>query len=219
VACADRLVRRLHADLVANLRSEISRRGQPLPPEGTSIAALIQGREWLFVDDSYHLDVSHLASTVRLTPLLVDPETIGLAVGLTDYGRNLSDRHRYEGDPPFDDLYGDHSVYLRSILGQDVDAAIAHFTAKLPEPDPDGRDDTMTAQILVRLLDRIGRTAEALDVATRYLTHVPDPSLACPTLTQLCLKLGRLDRLAEITKARNDLVSYIAVLLSSRPPA
>ena len=61
VACADRLVRQLHEHLVANLRAEIAQRGQPLPPEGTPIADLIDGRDWLFADDAYHIDVSHLA--------------------------------------------------------------------------------------------------------------------------------------------------------------
>ena len=32
VACVERLVRQLHAQLVANLRAEIAQRGQPLPP-------------------------------------------------------------------------------------------------------------------------------------------------------------------------------------------
>jgi hypothetical protein len=215
VACADRLVRRLHADLVANLRSEIARRGQPLPPEGTAIGALVEGREWLFVDDGYHLDVSHLASTVRLSPLLSDPQTIAMAVGLTDYGRNLSERHRYEGDPPFEDLYGDHALYLRAILGQDVDPAVSHFRGKLPPPDPDGRDEAMPAQILVRLLVRLGRTEDALEIAAEHLAHLPDAALACPTLTQLCQSLGRLDRLAEIARNRGDIVNYAAALISS----
>jgi hypothetical protein len=214
VACADRLVRRLHADLTANLRAEIARRGQPLPPEGTSIGELISGREWLFVDDSYHLDVSHLASTVRLSPLLVDPETIALAVGLTDYGRNLSERHRYEGDPPFEDHYADHAIYLQATLGQDVEAAIAHFRAKLPDLDPDGRDEAIAAQVLVRLLVRLDRLAEALDVAAGHLAHLPDSALACPSVAELCRTLNRLDRLAEIARGRGDLVNYAAAKLS-----
>jgi hypothetical protein len=214
VACADRLVRRLHADLASNLRGEIGRRGQPLPPEGTPIGDLIAGREWLFVDDSYHLDVSHLASTVRLSPLLVDPQTIALAVGLTDYGRNLSERHRYEGDPPFEDHYADHAVYLRAILGQDAEGAIAHFRSKLPAPDPDGRDEAIEAQVLVRLLVRLGRNEEALDVAAEHLAHLPDSALACPSVGELCRTLGRLDRLAEIARGRGDLVNYAAAKLS-----
>jgi hypothetical protein len=212
VACADRLVRRLHTDLTANLRGEIGRRGQPLPPEGTSISQLISGREWLFVDDSYHLDVSHLASTVRLSPLLADPETIALAVGLTDYGRNLSERHRYEGDPPFEDHYADHAVYLRAMLGQDLEPAIAHFRSKLS--DPDGRDEAIAAQVLVRLLVRLDRLDEALDVAAEHLAHLPDSALACPSVAELCRNLGRLDRLAEIARGRGDLVNYAAARLS-----
>lgn len=214
VVCADRLVRRLHGDLTLNLRGEIARRGQPLPPDGTSIGDLIAGREWLFVDEAYHLDVSHLAATVRLSPLLTDPETIALAIGLTDYGQNLSERHRYEGDPPFEDHYGDHAVYLRALLGQNVEEAIVHFQSKLPAPDPDGRDEAIAAQVLVRLLVRIGRTEDAIEIAAEHLAQLPDSALACPGVAQLCQSLGRLDRLAEIARGRGDLVNYTAARLS-----
>ena len=40
-AAADGLVRQLHEHLVANLRGDIAQRGQPLPPEGTSIPQLL----------------------------------------------------------------------------------------------------------------------------------------------------------------------------------
>ncbi len=213
IACADRLVRRLHDDLTANLRAEIARRGQPLPPDGTPIGELVEGRDWLFVDEGYHLDVSHLAATVRLSPLLTDPETISRAVGLTEYGRRLSERHRYEGDPPFEDNYQDHGIYLRALLGQDVDEAIAHFRSKLPAPDLDGRDEAIPAQVLVRLLVRLGRSEEALDVAAEHLARLPDSALGCPTIAQLCQSIGRLDRLAEIARGRNDLVNYAAARL------
>jgi len=217
VHAAGRLVRRLHDDLVLNLRSEIARRGQPLPPEGTSIADLIAGRDWLFGDDAYHLDVSHLASTVRLAPLLTDPETISLAIGLTDYGRHLSERHRYEGDPPFDRHYEDHAVYLGALIGRDVEAALSHFEAKLPRPEDAGRDENIAAQVLVRLLDRLGRREQALEVAAKYLTGVPESSLGCPGVAQLCQSIGRLDRLAEIARDNGDLVHYAAAVLGRGP--
>lgn len=213
IHAANRLTRRLHEDLVANLRGEIARRGQPLPPEGTSIAGLIEGRDWLFVDDAYHLDVSHLASTVRLSPLLKDVEAIELAIGLTAYGRNLSDRHKYEGDPPFEAHYEDHAAYLGALLGRDVEPAIARFRDKLPLPDPDGRDDTTAAQVLVRLLDRLGRQDEAIEVAATRLAQTPDSALGCPSLAQLCQTQGRLDRLAEVAKEQGDLVHYAAAIL------
>ncbi len=100
------------------------------------------------------------------------------------------------------------------MLGQDVDEAIAHFRAKLPAPDPDGRDEAIAAQVLVRLLVRLGRSEEALEVAAEHLAHLPDSALACPTIAQLCQSVGRLDRLAEIARGRNDLVNYPAARLS-----
>jgi len=65
MCCAERLIRRLHDDLTSSLRSDIAGRGQPLPPAGTSIAELVRGRPWLFADDGYHIDISHLAAVVR----------------------------------------------------------------------------------------------------------------------------------------------------------
>ena len=221
IACADRLVRHLHDHLVANLRDEIARRGQPLPAEGTPIRDLIADRDWLFIDDAYHLDVSHLAAVVRVSPILTDPSTIALAVGLTDYGRNLSERHRYGGESPFENLYEDHAYYLRALLGEDVESAIGHFLAKLPATDPEtadeGRmDDPMPAQVLVRLLLRVGRADQAIDIAAAHLTGLPDSMLTCPGVAQLCQMAGRLDRLARISRQHGDVVNYAAAVL---PPS
>ncbi len=220
LACADRLVRHIHDHLVANLRSEITRRGQPQPPDGATIADLIAGREWLFVDDAYHLDISHLSAVVRLSPMLVDPATIALAVGLTDYGRNLSDRHRYDGEPPFDNLYDDHATYLRGLLGDDPDAAVAHFLAKLPAAPTDPTDestfdDPVPAQVLVRLLVRLNRLDEAIDVASEHLAGYPESMLGCPGVAQLCQMAGRPDRLSKIAREQGDIVHYAAAVLQS----
>jgi len=225
IACGDRLVRHLHDHLVVNLRDEIARRGQPLPSEGTSIRNLIAGRDWLFTDDAYHLDVSHLGAVVRVALILTDPSTIALAVDLTDYGRNLSERHRYGGEPPFDNLYEDHGTYLRALLGADVDAAIAHFRGKLPSNDPEtetpeeGFADPIPAQVLVRLLLRLGRAEEAIDVAANHLAGLPESVLACPGVAQLCQMAGRPDRLARIAREHGDVVNYAAAVLQSAGPS
>ncbi len=212
--CAARLVRHLHANLALNLRADVAQRGQPLPPEGTSIAGLLEGRPWLFADDAYHIDVSHLAAVVRMSALVTDPEVLRLAVDLTEYGRNLSERHRYEGDPPFERTYEDYAAYLRALLGEDVDSALAHFRAKLPASDPAGpAEETAAAQVLVKLLARLGRLDEAIDVAAEHLAGVPESALFCPGLPQLCQRAGRLDRLARSARGRGDLVGFLAALL------
>jgi hypothetical protein len=212
IAAADRLVRHLHAQLAASLRGDIARRGQPLPPEGTPILGLIAEREWLFADDAYHIDISHLGAVVRVAPLLTDPATIALAVELAEYGRRLSPRHQYDGDPPFERLYEDHAIYLRALLGEDVEAALAHFRAKLP-PLGSSEGDTLPAQVLVRLLVRLDRVDEAIDVAAEHLAGLPEAALLCPSLPQLCHRAGRPDRLAQSARARGDLVHYAAAIL------
>lgn len=211
--CASLLIRHLRESLLVNLRADIEHRGQPVPPEGASIPEVLEGRSWLFDDEGYHIDVSHLASVVRMALLVGDLESIRLAIELTDYGRRLSDRHRYEGEPPFEQTYEDYAIYLRAQLGESVDEAIQHFRDKLPPVDPDGDGDTVAAQVLVRLLVRLERFDEAIDVAAEHLAGLPEASLLCPSLPQLCRRAGRLDRLAEIARDRGDLVSFLAARL------
>jgi hypothetical protein len=173
------------------------------------------GRDWLFQDDAYHIDISHLAATVRLSPLLKDAATIELALGLCDYGRGLSHRHQYEGEPPFERTYDDHAVYLRALLGRDVDAAVAHFGAKLTPADPDRPEASLAAQVLVGLLVRLGRLDEAIEVAAEHLADFPETSLMCPGVAQLCQRAGQPERLARIAREHGDLVNYVAAMLQS----
>ena len=220
-ACAERLIRRLHQDVAANLRADIASRGQPAPPVGASIAEIIAGRDWLFAEDSYHIDVSHLSSVVRMSVLAEDPEALAMAADLAEYGRRLSPRLQFEGVPPFERIYDDHLVYLRTLLGRDVEAGIAHFRDKLGPPDrssdPESPDPAVPAQTLVSLLVRLGRIEEAIAVSSEYLSGLPDAALFCPTVAQLCQRAGDLGRLAEIARRRDDPVNYAAAILSLAP--
>ena len=116
-ACAERLIHHLHRELTANLRAEIASRGQVVPPVGTKIADLVAGRPWLFTDDSYHIDISHLSSVVRLSLLAKDPQAIALAADLTEYGKCLAPRLVFEGSPPFEHIFEDHGAFLKALLG------------------------------------------------------------------------------------------------------
>jgi hypothetical protein len=218
VACAERLIGQLHRDVAANIRGDIAGRGQLAPPAGASIAELIAGRDWLFAEESYHIDISHLASVVRMSVLAADPAAIAMAADLTEYGRRLSPRLQFEGVPPFERIFDDHRVYLRALLGHDVEAAIAHFRGKLGPAgrslDPESPDPTVPAQTLVNLLVRLGRLDEAIEVSSEYLAGVPEASLFCPGVAQLCQRAGDPGRLAEIARGRGDLVNYTAALLS-----
>jgi hypothetical protein len=219
-ACIERLIRRLHEQLTASVRADIAHRGQPLPPEGTSIAGLVDGRNWLFSDEGYHIDVSHLSSTVRYSVMVTDPAVLALAVDLTEYGRRLSPRLQYEGHPPFERTFEDHRVYLRALLGLDGDAAIAHFRAKLDAADGEDADPALPAQALVNIMVRLGRLDEAIEIASETLAHLPEAALSCPGLAELCQRAGRPDRLAEVARQQGNAVQYLSALLqeAGSPP-
>ena len=181
--------------------------------EGATIADLIAGRDWLFADDAYHLDVSHLAATVRISPLADRPRD-DRAGGRPDRLRPQPLRAaRYEGDPPFER----HLRRPRRLPPGPARPATStrpsrHFRAKLESRDPDGRDARSRRRCWSACCPaRTG--SKRLDVAAEHLARLPESVLACPGVPQLCQRLGRLARLAEIARKHGDLV------LDSRRPS
>ena len=203
------LTRTLYIDLLANLERAVeSVEGKA--PQTESIREVIKGRDWLFEGNAYYLDTSHVSSVVQLSLNLENEETLRLALELTEYGKRLGSMYHFRGEPPFEKTYEDSGVWLRALLGEDQDAAVAHFRAKLdPEPDPYG---DAPAQALVRLLVRIGRYDEAAEVARERLADVDPQRLACPSVYELCLLAGKPARLAELARGRGDLIGYAAAL-------
>src|SRR5262245_4222294 len=139
--CAQALVRKLYDDLRENVQHDVARR-QPMNSPGQSLRELIAGREWLFADDSYHIDVSHLNAVVRFARALdaTCPE-LDLALQLAQYGERLAKQYQYAGNPPFDDFYPAHIQYFKALLGTDRDSALAYFRAKIGADagDPDNQ--------------------------------------------------------------------------------
>jgi len=215
-ACIERLIRHLHSQLAYSIRADLSQRGHAVPGETASIAELIAARDWLFDDEAYHTDISHLSSTVRYSILVSDPAALALAVDLTEYGRRLSSRLQYEGPAPFEHTFEDHRVFLRALLGQDVDAAICHFRKKVEALVGDDLESSMPAQVLVNLLVRLGKLDEAIDLAAERLAHLPEQALTCPAFADLCQQRGRMDRLAQVSRQRGDMVHFLAARLQDK---
>src|SRR5262245_8601904 len=137
--CVHRLVHALHEQLLERLRAEVVRAEGPAAA-AAGLAELMAGRDWLFGEDYYHIDISHLGSVVQLSAHLPpgDP-ALRQAIELCDYGARLSPKLRFPGDPQFEDLYRDHGSYLRVLAGEAVEAGLAHFRAKAAAMDPERR--------------------------------------------------------------------------------
>jgi hypothetical protein len=212
--CIKMLVRALHRELGERLAAEIAQR-ENSAPETRSIPELIAGRDWLFEEEfSYHVDVSHLSSVVQMAMHLPPSKELDQAKELCAYGLKLSPRFQYPADPPFEDQYKDYGLYLGALAGDDVDTALAHFRDKAEKADPQ-EIGTYPAEVLVNLLLRCGRRKEALETARKFLTEVRERQLACPSLLELCERARDFEALAEVARAQDNPVHFVAGLIAA----
>jgi len=198
------LTRALHEELAKNLQQAIANR-EGATHATRDIRELIAAREWLFGEYDSYVDASHLFGILRLAIESARPETLSLALEMAEYGCCLSGTFRPSTQPPFDDYCRDHVIYLKALLDQEVDAAIDHFRKK-----------DHAAEVLVRLMLRVGRPGEAVEVFEHNLLDRDPAFLSCPDLAQLCQQAGDFDRLQKLSRERNDPVGFLQAALARR---
>lgn len=211
--CIRLLVRTLHHELVESLERVIARNESQVP--GTnSVPDLMAGRDWLFGEYDYYVDTSHVVSILRFSLDATDRETLALAVELADYGKHLSPMFSFHGDPPFEDGFKDYAIYLRALIGERIEEAVAHFRGKIASCNPESAGPA-PAQTLVALLARLGRYDEAITVSLDHLRDVDPNQLFCPSVFQLCQAAGDYSRLRGLARERGDLLHFAAAALQA----
>ena len=209
---ADVLVRHLHEELTRSVRFDIARREGREPPVAT-LHDLVSGRPELFENDNYHVDTTHLAAVVRFALACDDPATMRLALDLTEYGCRLSAQYQFAGQEPFADTYPAHGQFFRGLLVEGAEDAVEFFrrrAGELAETD----SAAAASEVLVALLARMGRTAEALDESAARLGPGSRTTGFAPGLLELAARAEKYDRLREISRERDDPVGFAAGLLS-----
>jgi hypothetical protein len=220
--CLQALVRALYAELRERLTAEIESHDEKPPAEASAppdtpgvLRKLIAGRDWLFGDDCYHIDLSHLSSVVQMSMHLTPCTELGMARELCEYGQRLSGRFVNPGDPPFEDQYRAIGLYLAILAGDNVEEGLDYFRKQAEQADPQ-TVGTYPAQVLVNLLLKLDRPAEALAVARKYLAGVDNRQMSCPGVAELCQKVGDFRTLAEVAREQGDAVHFLAGLLAAR---
>ncbi len=206
------LLRHLHAELLANVRADIARQEGGQPQEST-LAALIADRDWLFLDNNYHIDTTHLASTVRFARVLEDPALLALAHDLTEYGRRLGSQFQFPGDEPFADVYTSHGLFFAAQQGQQVDEAVAYFRSRAEQADVHEQGPA-AIEVYIALLARLGRYQEAIDATAKLIPPGTRTSGFAPNLHELSRLAGNFQGLIDVCRDRGDLVGYAAGLLA-----
>lgn len=208
--CAALLVNTLHGDLLYSVTREVQQR-IPLAEPAKTLRQLIAGREWLFEQHNYHIDVSHLHSTVRFARSLTpDRPELALARDLAEYGRQLSPQFQYPGEPPFSEFYPAHIQFFKYLANDDRAGALAWFQSQLDAAD-EPTDRAMIAYVMVDLLTRTDQLDAALPIAETHLLEA-DRQFG-DAFAELCLKAGRMDILLKSAENRSDLVTYASALV------
>ncbi len=206
--CIALLVRDVHYEIVRRLSDTIEHE-EGARPASDSIADLAAGREWLFGEYSSYVDTSHLVSVLQYTPEVSEPSTLRLLSALCGYGKRLSRQFATRGTPPFEDVYEDYGHYAQALLESDPEPHLEHFRRKVADSDPQ-QVGNLPAQALTRLLWRLGRNSEALDVALAHFPDATSAELNCPSAMDLCQFARDFDRLQALARERGDLLTFAA---------
>ena len=202
--CLALLVRTLYGEVAASMKRTIAA-NEAAEPATESIAELMKGRDWLFDGGSYYVDTSHLVSLLRYSPELEDPAVIRKALELAEYGKHLDPMYHFRGDPPFEDPYSDYAIYLRILLGEDVEAGLKHFREK----------GESAAEVLVGLLVQLERYRDAIDTAAGMQSedsYGPPPALS---VLQLCQMGEDWERLRTMAREKGDVLSFAAGIVQA----
>ncbi len=214
-AAVGALVKHVHGELLSNLIADLRRRDPNLvAPAGDRLVDWLAKQPGLLRDGTYHLDTTHLASTVRFARVLDDPEILRLAADLAEYGRQLHAQYQYESEEPFADLYPMSLAWFRALLDEHVDAALRLFRQKAESIDPQ-EQGTMAIETYADLLARVGRPTEAATFLMRSMPTGLRPFGIAPSLLELAQAAGDFQPMMEHARARGDLLGYTAALLQS----
>ena len=214
---AGMLVEHLHGELLASVKADIAQ-NEGAEPAALTLRELVADRDWLFGEHRYHLDTTHLASTVRFARLLEDSDHLRLALDMTEYGRRLSDQFQYEGDEPFTDIYPSHGLFFQALLGENLEDALDFFRQKAETIDAYefGRS---AIEVYIELLARLDRFDDALNASIQFSSPDAQPIGHAPGILELSDKAGTYDRLLEHCRDQDDLLGFATGLIRAHATA
>jgi hypothetical protein len=201
------LINHLHGELLRNVKADIAKR-EGAEPSDASLATLVANRPWLFENDNYHVDTTHLAAVVRFALACDDKQALRTALDLTEYGRRLSSQYKFPGQEPFADTYPAHALFFQGLLGENVDAAVSYFRERA-----DAAEEAGPVEVLIALLARAGRNQEAFDAAVELLGPTVRTTGFAPSMLELARRAGCYDRLMAASRDRDDPLGFTAGLV------
>jgi hypothetical protein len=211
------LVEHVYHELSHNVASHIARVEGCTPPLHIQLRSLLSEREWLTAEGGYHIDATHLASTVRIARDLSDEASLEKAIELSQYGTRLDKSLQYAGDGPFTDLYPSHLLYFNALLERDVESGVEYFRQKAEASDPH-EETTYAIEVYIDLLHRIGRTRDAIAALLKMIPEGMRTTGYGPSLLELCASIGDYRAAERLCAEKNDLLGFAMAKLKAGMP-
>ena len=212
------LVDHLHRELAANLAADLAGRSLAVSEtDAGSITALLDAAGGLVGCPSVHVDVSHLQAVLRIARVATDRGTLEKAWQLACYACRVPPDASYPGEPPFENVGEASRLFFAAQLGRDVDAAVRYFRAAAATARIE-QAGTLPADILVLLLWRLRRPAEALHAALERPRDAGMPSVVqasgmVPSLVDMAAAGDALDVLRAACREHGDEITFVATYL------
>ncbi|MEP3477634.1 MAG: hypothetical protein ABJZ55_00150 [Fuerstiella sp.] len=210
-AAAKLMVQTIYDELIDHVRGTIASE-RPGADVTADLAKLVREHSWLFDGGSYHIDVSHLHSTVGFARALTAQDgELALAVQLCAYGRQLDAPLQYPGDIPFDEFYIGNQWFLNAIAGTEVDDAVAYFVKRLKD-EPDEPDRRLISMVILDLAERADRLPTVLPHVLPHVGEMEDPNGF--SFTEMCVDLKLHDALEQLAQQNDDPLAWTIARLT-----
>ncbi|MEM9411806.1 MAG: hypothetical protein AAGA30_11875, partial [Planctomycetota bacterium] len=168
----------------------------------------------IFENCGHHLDVTHLASIVRIARACTERFDLELALDLSIYGTRLDPQLQYPGDFPFEDNYLSHRVYFEALLDPQPDKKIGFFQAKLKQCNL-SQEKSIVLKLVIDLLSRTGKSQLAIEEALSDEEFL-ETELGISSLIALGRNSKDFEKIDTYCRSKNDLLGFALSSLSKR---
>lgn len=196
------LVQHLYDELRTNVLTWVVEHAGPVPGDSDAeLEYLVVSHPQMFADCGHHLDVSHLASVVRIARYCTQTASLEKARQLAAYGCRLDQQLKYPGELPFEELFEAHLFYFEARLKQNLEQSIDYFRAVYERSG-----DPRAGGVLVELYRSSGKTDSAIETAIRIGDDVEQ--VASVELIDLARADDDYERIKSHFRENDDLASY-----------
>lgn len=215
---SSQMLKHLHEEVLSNLNSDMENRKLPSMAaelSGSPITQMIEKHPVLVADQSYHVDLSHLMSTMQFARSTASEADWRLALDLAEYGSQLTSPMISAGEEPFVDFYPQHRAYFSALLGIEADENVSMFEdrAKTVDTNLDGPN---AAEVYVDLLARMGRFQKAAAASAEFLPPGTQTLGIAPSLLELSEQAGDFAAHLKVAEERGDLLAFAQGMLGKK---